>query len=212
MNLKKYMNLINKLFAVRKLNDDAKEDEVLSELDHHWYKEMDQATRDATYGLILFEDKERYTAFKKAWKDYIHEGKHKKYKFEYESCANGRDFRNGYEKIDGRYKCKNPIKAYYWKSDLHVVHHLLYALLRNKKINKMFKPSIWPEGYPATNYATLKEAAWRLNHAAKGNQHTVEYFLRPFGGTLTLEDIQKADRRLKKIAERTEDFKKLELE
>lgn len=203
-NLRKYLTLLNKMFSARNAKDEKAEDDVLSELDHHWYKQMDATDREQSESLVIFETKEKWLAFQKAWKQFMHDGKHKKYKVPYtysilvsNSC--------------GKWEVQNG-EAYRWQSDLAPEHHLLYGLLRNKKIGKMFKPTNKPEGYPAGHFHALKDAAYYIHWAAGGNQKGIDHLLKPFDGTLTAEDIKSASRRLKKIAERTSNFEKLELE
>ena len=101
-----------------------------------------------------FETKEHYLAFRAAWSDFINSGKAKKTMDEYGT----------------KY------------SHLRAEHHLLYALLRNKCIDKAF--NVTTQGYID---------AYRILSFAKkpGSIHTREKLLKPFNGTVTMEMLQK---------------------
>jgi hypothetical protein len=63
--------------------------------------------------------KEQYLSIVASWKQYIRDGKHKKYKV--------------------HYWMNTPSEGYRWESDLTACHHLLYALIRNKDLMKGFQ-------------------------------------------------------------------------
>lgn len=197
-NLRKYLILTNKMFTFRKAGNEQAEEDIIAELDHHWWKVMDQSEREQANEMLTCDSKEKYLAFQEAWKQFLKEGKHKKQKITYTYAVWNRSKR-AYDTGEG----------FHWISDLTSAHHLFYGMMRNKKLNKMFKPTNKPEGHPLSNYPGLKEAIAGISSAANGNQLVINLLLAPFAGTLDLDDIKRVDYRLKELAKKTSNFTNL---
>jgi hypothetical protein len=125
----------------------------------------------------FFESKEHYLKFKKSWKQYIADGKHK--------C--------------GTYPTSNGGEAKY-DSDLTVTHHLVYNALRKRDLSKSFSPITGAnklESNGGNPYAAYDYARWRIGYLAKsGNLSNLN---EPFGGTVSQEMLQELSEVLKTI-------------
>lgn len=79
--------------------------------------------------------KEQYIKIRASWKQYIKDGKHKKYKIP------SSDYTKIIRNENGKFLDFGST-GYSWHSDLQSYHHLLYALLRKKDLHKSFKDNL----------------------------------------------------------------------
>jgi hypothetical protein len=139
---------------------------------------------------FIIDTKERYLKAKAAWKKFFADKKHKKYKVPY---GNGGQFR--------------------WNSDLKVLHHVIYALIRDKKLNKMFK-QLANGSYCVQD---LHQVRWDLRRILTYperiyEKQDLEFIQRLFDGHVTAEDLALILRKLETIYNRTNAFGDLGLE
>jgi len=208
-NVSKYIKLVGQMIGFAAAKDEVNEDKVTDQLDHLWHKEMTKEETEKANSLVLWGTKERYHLFLNAWKQFIADKKHRKYKVAYDACA------GEYKRVDGKWICTVPINSYFWKTDLRIEHHVLYALLRNKPLKKMFKKDKTQTGRYGglIPYSPLHLAHAEISWAAKdGNPKYLEPLLKPFGGTITLDEVKLAASKLQKIYLKTNNFSDLELE
>lgn len=111
---------------------------------------------------LFFGSKEQFQQLRLEWKAFHKDGKHLKVTK---------------ETWDGhKYK----------ESDLHCVHHLIYALLRGKDISKMFVPNNKVEGRDP--YFAFYEARDTIVAAPESRYpDRYDYLFVPFGGTVDME-------------------------
>lgn len=116
--------------------------------------------------------KEQYLSIVASWKNYIHGGNHKKYKKIYNLYD--RDYNNYGNKIG---------EAYYWKSDLTSLHHLIYSLIRNKDLLKGFKDNEILDNLKKTLKLIINNTGKEGSYA----HDIAKKLLTPFGECFTLE-------------------------
>lgn len=198
-NITKYKTLLSKSFHFQSMNDIENEDEILCQMDRLWYDEMTEEDRQKARELVYLSSKEKYVGFINAWKAFIKDKNHLKYKVPTTVVV--------YDKEAKKWKSIDHEKQYYWRSDLKTIHHLIYSLLRNRNINQIFK-SDKMHGLTALIHAqrTLK---WAAKHASADN---LEYILKPFGGHIGVDELKLASDRLEAIMKRTSNFSELEKE
>lgn len=128
-------------------------------------------------------NKEKYLAAVASWKQYINDGKHKKYKVHYDAwVVTSRNPYNAHTEKDYGYR---------WESALTVHHHVFYALLRRKSLAKGFGSEEATEGWINTlkNVANYLAPSETRKHSIFWANQFAEKLLAPFGGHITKEDF-----------------------
>lgn len=197
-----YLKLISQMFTYRNENDQQKEDDILNELDICWY-EMKDEELDKIKNMLILGSKEKYLSIKNAWKTFIKENYHKKYKIPTTRCI--------FE--DGKYIVIE--EGYRWKSDLTDLHHVIYALVRNKKLEKMFKRDKLEDGKNIRFFSKLhsiKNELSYINKSPKLPEGYIENVLKPFNGFITKEDLYAIHIKLEMLYTKTNKFTDLSLE
>lgn len=150
----------------------------------------------------IFETKESYLKFKKNWKNFHKEEKHKKYKVSYDWCTY---VRTGEFSTPGKGWELKKGSAYYWKSDLTATHQLIYGIVTGVKINKMFKQL-------SSNPYDYEHRYGSLIHAMNSITRIDPITDKVFGGTITKEQLEKIYQCVKFVYERTSKFTDMLLE
>lgn len=120
--------------------------------------------------------KEQYLAIRASWKQYIKDGKHKKYKVEY-----GHNWSYGGKSLDQG----GEVAGYRWESDLSVYHHYIYTLLRKKDVKNAFSEECI--GGVESHFNWLRHHWDNPDVSRKSHR---DLLVIPFGGQLTDEMLQ----------------------
>lgn len=135
----------------------------------------------------FFASKEDYLSFRQAWKDYINEGKHKKY-------SHGENYLN------------EPLPP---ESDLNAIHHIIYLALCGRDIGKGFTPITSTRKLQSCNnqpYYQLRNHLWIIERLVQGDY--LKSYLLPFGDTIDEETVKSA---LREIPTNLNDWKDHEI-
>jgi hypothetical protein len=142
----------------------------------------------------FFKNKEEYLTMIQSWKKFIKEGNHKKYKVFYDSYGYLFD-KNGKEQFPDHAKVpyntwKNDFDdkaGFFWYSDLTLLHHVLYNIFKNKKLEISIDINNEQNWIFIYQVKALMQA---IRLAEEGKNENFDRWKKPFGN-ISLDDVKK---------------------